>query len=104
MIFCTSSPRIFRRNDRGRGFEAPPSVYRSGSALLEVVGVFGYVALHLLGDLVLGVDGLDRALGLAGPAVYALFGVDHKVIAGVVDAVNRTYLDTGLVLRADTRL
>ena len=67
--------------------------------LLEVVGVFGYVALHLLGDLVLGVDGLDRALGLAGAAVYALLGVYEELIPAVVDAVNRTDLNTRLVLR-----
>src|SRR5215210_3306485 len=71
--------------------------------LLEVVGGLGGVALHVVGDFVLGVDSLDRAFWLAGPAVDALFGVDHEVVAGVVDAVDRADLDAALVLGADTR-
>src|SRR5215213_8456916 len=72
--------------------------------LLEVLGGLGGVALHVLGDLVLGIDGLDRALGFAGAAIDALFRVDHEVIAGVVDAVDRTDLDAALVLCPDTWL
>src|SRR5918912_2879595 len=71
---------------------------------LEVVGGLCDVGLHLLGDLVLGVDGLDRALRLASAAVYALLGVDHEVVTPVVDAVHRTDLDTGLVLGPYARL
>src|SRR5829696_2767816 len=72
--------------------------------LLEVVCGLCGVALHIVGDFVLGVDGLDRTLGLAGAAIDALFGVDHEVVAGVVDAVYRADLDATLVLGADTRL
>jgi hypothetical protein len=72
--------------------------------LLEEVDVLGYVALHLLRNLVLGVDGLNRALRLTRPAVNALLGVDHELIPTVVDAVDRTDLDTGLVLGTYTRL
>src|SRR5919112_914639 len=72
--------------------------------LLEVVGGLGGVALHVVGDFVLGVDGLDRALGFAGAAIDALFGVDHEVVAGVVDAIDRADLDATLVLGADARL
>src|SRR5215211_8969782 len=72
--------------------------------LLEEVDVFSYVALHLLGDLVLGVNGLNRALRLTRPAVYALLGVDEELIPAVIDAVDRTDLDTGLVLGAYTGL
>src|SRR5215216_2443956 len=68
--------------------------------LLEEVGVLCDVALHLLGDLVLGIDSLDWALRLAGAAVYALLGVYEELIPSVVDAVDRTDLDTGLVLGA----
>src|SRR5215211_6760421 len=68
--------------------------------LLEEVGVLCDVALHLLWDLVLGVDSLDWALRLAGAAVYALLGVYEELIPSVVDAVDRTDLDTGLVLGA----
>src|ERR671920_549320 len=71
------------------GAAAPPSRYGLWSWLLEVVGGLGGVALHVLGDLVLGVDGLHRALRLARPAV---------------DAVDGTDLDAALVLRADARL
>src|ERR687898_141261 len=72
--------------------------------LLEVVGGFGGVALHVVGDFVLGVDGLDRAFGFASAAIDTLFRVDHEVVAGVVDAVDRADLDATLVLGADTRL
>src|SRR5215213_11183596 len=90
--------------ERGGGGSADYPSIQSGLALLEVVCVLGDVALHLLRDLVLRVDGLDRALGLAGPAVYALLGVDQELVPPVVDAVHRTHLDAALVLRADTRL
>src|SRR5919199_5650976 len=72
--------------------------------LLEVLGGLGGVALHVFGDFVLGVDGLDRALGFAGAAIDTLFGVDHEVVAGVVDAVDRADFDATLVLGVDTRL
>src|SRR5918992_373605 len=85
------------------GAAAPPSRYGLRSWLLEVVGGLGGVALHVLGDLILGVDGLDRALRLAGSAVDALLGVDHEVVARVVDAVHGTDLDAALVLGADAR-
>src|SRR5215203_1470199 len=68
--------------------------------LLEEVGVLCDVALHLVWDLVLGIDSLDWALRLAGAAVYALLGVYEELIPSVVDAVDRTDLDTGLVLGA----
>src|SRR3712207_6876562 len=64
----------------------------------------GGVALHIVGDFVLGVDGLDRALGFAGAAIDTLFRVDHEVVAGVVDAVDRADLDATLVDRKSTRL
>ena len=72
--------------------------------LLEVVYVLGDVAFHLLGNLVLGVDGLHRTLGLAGPAIDTLFGVDNELVPAVIDAVDRADLYAGLVLRADARL
>src|SRR5919112_421763 len=86
------------------GAAAPPWRYGLWSWLLEVVGGLGGVALHVLGDLVLGVDCLHGALRLARPAVDALLGVDHEVVARVVDAVDGTDLDAALVLRADARL
>ncbi len=71
-----------------------------GFGLLKEVGVLGDVTLHVVGDLVLGVDGLDRALGLARLTVYALLWVDKELVPTVVDAVNRTNLDARLVLCA----
>ena len=63
-----------------------------------------YTTFHVVGDLVLGVDGLDRTLRLARPAVNALLGVDHELIPTVIDAVHRTDLDARLVLGTDTGL
>ena len=34
-------------------------------------------------------DGLNRALRLTRPAVYALLGVDEELIPAVIDAVDR---------------
>src|SRR5215217_7064075 len=62
-----------------------PSVWVRVLDLREVVFVLGDVALHLLGDLILGIDRLHRALGLASPTVYALFGVDQELVPAVVD-------------------
>src|SRR5215207_5671577 len=78
--------------------------WRSVLGLLEEGFVLGDVALHLLGDLILGVDRLHRALGLASPTVYALFGVDQELVSAVVDAVNRTNLHTRLILCTDAGL
>src|SRR5919202_690469 len=80
------------------------SLLRLLFVLLEEVGVLGDVALHLVGNLVVGVDSLHRALGLAGPAVDTFVGVDQELVPAVVDAVYRTHLDAALVLRADAGL
>src|SRR3712207_1653368 len=68
---CFSSATILARLvelDAGRG-----------ARVVELCGLRD-VALHLLGDLVAGVDGLDRALGHAHRAVYALLGVDQVLV------------------------
>src|ERR687889_917697 len=67
------------------------------------LGGLGDVVLHVFGDLVVGVDGLYRALGHAHGAVYALRGVDDELVPGVVDAVNRAHPHASGILRADTR-
>src|ERR1700712_1821788 len=46
-------------------------------------------------------DRLDRALGLAGAAVDALFGIDDQHPVGLVGAVDGTDVDAGLVLHID---
>jgi hypothetical protein len=56
------------------------------------------------GDVVLVVDGLDRAHRLAGAAVDALVGVDVQHPVALVDAVDRTLLDAREILHVDARL
>ena len=88
--------------ERGKVPALPSSFLRLGVfGLLKEVGVLGDIALHVLGDLILGVDSFHRALGLARPTVYALLRVDKELVPTVVDAVDRTNLDARLVLCAD---
>src|SRR5215208_7645775 len=75
---------------------------RRGPRVVELGGL-GDVVLHVLGDLVVGVDGFDRALGHAHGAVDALLGVDQIMVSLIVDAVNRARTHACGVLRADTR-
>src|SRR5437660_5862101 len=51
-----------------------------------------------VGDVFLREDGVDGAGVNAGPAIDALVGVDvdHAVLVGLVDAVDRADLDAGL--------
>src|SRR3954454_16640725 len=60
--------------------------------------------LPLLGQRVLGEDRLHRALGLAGPAVDALLGVDDEDPVGFVDAVERADVHAGAVFDVDAGL
>src|SRR3954465_11061321 len=70
-----------------------------------VVGrVDGHEGIPLLGERVLGEDRLDRALRLARAAVDALLRVDHEHPVRLVDAIDRTDVDAGLVLDVDARL
>src|SRR5919202_1229880 len=64
----------------------------------------GLEVLHILRELVVGVDGLNRALGLTGSAVDALFGVNQVMILRFVDAVHRAYIYAGRILLTDARL
>ena len=62
------------------------------------------VALHVVWDLVLGVDGLHWALRLASAAVDALLGMDHEEVGTFVEAVDRTHFDAVRVLALDAGL
>ena len=53
------------------------------------------------GNLLLGVDRLDRAFGLAQRAVDALVRVDHEKIRTLVEAVHGTYLHAVHVFALD---
>src|SRR5919108_4410095 len=83
-----------------------------GSGPGVVVRVELRVVRPLLGELVLGEAGVDRARLDARVAVDALLGIDVEhldvVVVGLVrrrvDAIDRAYLDARVVLRADARL
>src|SRR5215213_4141126 len=75
-----------------------------GDVRVVELGGLAYVVLHLFGDLVVRIDGLHRALWHAHRAVDALGGVDHELVVGVVDAVDRASPYARRVLRADTQL
>ena len=60
--------------------------------------------LPLVGKRVLREDRLDRALGLAGPAVDALLRVDDEDPVGLVDAIDGTDVDARAVFDVDARL
>jgi hypothetical protein len=51
-----------------------------------------------------GLDRVDRALGLAHAAIDAFVRVDDEHILAFVEAVDRTYLDTVHILTFDTAL
>src|SRR5215207_10234511 len=70
-------------------------------ALGEEGRVGGGEVLPLGRDVVLVEDGLHRADGLAGAAVHAFVGVDVEHAVALVDAVDRTLFDAGLVLDVD---
>src|SRR5215208_312434 len=73
-------------------------------ALGEERGVGDGEVLPLGRDVVLVEDGLHRADGLAGAAVHTLLGVDVEHAVALVDAVDRAFLDAGLVLDVDAGL
>src|SRR4026209_1082404 len=77
--------------------------------VLEVVRVDLRVPLPLVGQLVLGKAGVHRAGLDTGVAVDALLGIDveHldlvviRLVRGRMDAIDRAYLDAGVVLGSD---
>src|SRR2546427_12383782 len=74
------------------------------SLLLEVDAVLLDEGGPLLRHAVVREDRLDRARRLAGLAVDALVGVDVELILPLVDAIDGTDLDAGLVLHPDAGL
>ena len=73
-------------------------------ALGEERGVGGGELLPLGRHVVVVEDGLHRADRLAGAAVHALVGVDVEHAVALVDAVDRAFLDAGIVLDVDAGL
>jgi hypothetical protein len=53
------------------------------------------------GNLLLGVNGLDRAFRLAQSAIDALIGIDHEKIGTLVETVDRANLDAVHVFALD---
>src|SRR5680860_280395 len=74
------------------------------SQVVEELDVGLVEVLPLLRCVVLVEDGLDRADRLAGATVDALVRVNVERALTLVDAVDRAFLDTSLVLDVDTRL
>src|SRR3712207_3288385 len=104
MISTASSTLKAFTSSRPRRFSSTMALvdfYAGRGRRVVELGGSRHVSLHLLGDLVAGVDRLYRAHGHAHRAVDAFVGVDHEVVVGVVDAVDRTRPDAGRVLRAD---
>src|SRR5215208_5078380 len=69
--------------------------------------VGSWAGLLAAGELVVGDEGdvaYHRADGLAGAAVHTLRGVDVEHAVALVDAVDRAFLDAGLVLDVDAGL
>src|SRR5262249_34973389 len=69
----------------------------SGIVLEELLVQLDEV-LPLIGRLVFREDRLDRADGLASPAVDTLVWMDVEHRLAFIDAIHRTNLDAGLVL------
>lgn len=87
----------------------PPLFCRSRSLLLsvdllEVLGVLGHEARPLAGDIRVGEDRLNRALGLAGSAIDALVRVDVVLILTLVNAVDGAHFDAARILCVDAGL
>src|SRR5512132_3842783 len=70
----------------------------------EEGGVGGGEDLPLGRHVIVVEDGLHRTDRLAGAAVHALLGVDVEHAVALVDAVDRTLFDAGLVLDVDAGL
>src|SRR4029450_11840509 len=80
---------------------------RGGERLLalgEERGVGGGEVLPLVRDVVVVEDGLHRTDRFAGAAVHALVGGAVEHAGALIDAVDRTLLDAGLVLDVDAGL
>src|SRR5690348_10579769 len=100
-LFCSALQLL----DRGRVVLGQPDLRRAaGRAKLgEEIGVDLQVLGMLGGQIVLVVDGLDRAYRLAGTAVHAFVGVDVEHPGTFVDAVDGAFLDARLVFDVHTR-
>jgi hypothetical protein len=83
---------------------APPGEPSGSSPSVKKAALAAVNSFHWAGDVVVVEDGLDRADGLAGAAVHALVGVDVEHAVAFVDAVDRAFLDAGLVLDVDAGL
>src|SRR5437016_4532707 len=111
MEYCGRRVRPRKRASRS-GSAAGGTIAVSATdppGLLEVVGVYLDVLVPLLGDVVLGENGVYGTLGLADTAVDALIRVNEQhvreaFLVTFVNAVDRTDLHAGLVLDANARL
>src|SRR5699024_8669207 len=72
-----------------------------GAEVVEELDVGLVVLGPLVGGVVLVVDRLDGADGLAGAAVHALVGLDVEHPVALVDAVHGALVDAGTILHVD---
>lgn len=118
---CWSSPKrlpatswlqldvLILRRQGGDGWVVPAGVAQGCSAsrrteLVEEVHVIGVVVRPFLRDIVFIEDRLDGADRFAGTAVDAFVGMDVETAFTFLDAIDRTFVDTRLVLDIDARL
>src|SRR5690606_36503877 len=71
---------------------------------VERVLVLGDIGDQVLRHVLFRIDGAQRALGLARPAVDALVGVDVELVVALIYAVHRADVDTGAILDANAGL
>ena len=62
------------------------------------------IIFPLGGNVILVIDGLNRADGFTGTAVHALVGLYVEHASALIDAINRALFDARLVFHIDTRL
>src|SRR5699024_2170071 len=75
-----------------------------GTEIVEELDVGLVVLFPFFRHIILVEDRLDRAHRFAGTAVDAFVGVDVKTAFALVDAIDRAFVDAGLVLEINTRL
>ena len=73
------------------------------SQVFEELSVDIVVFRLVFRQIILVVDGLHGTDGLACPAVHAFLGVDVEHPIALINAIDRTLLDTSPVLHVDTR-
>jgi len=75
-----------------------------GQGVFEEGGIVSKVAVPLRRHIVFIIDRLNRADWLAGSTIDTLVGMDVESTSPLIDAINRTLVDTRAILDVNTRL